>query len=40
MNRQFQRYIVHMEILSTYHARVEYISVKEIGPYATESNGS
>jgi len=30
MNRHFQRYIVRMEILSTFHARVEYIFVKKI----------
>jgi len=29
MKRRFQRYIVCMEILSTFHARVEYISVRE-----------
>jgi len=28
MNRRFQRYIVHMEILSTFHAWVKYIPVK------------
>ena len=28
MNRRFKRYIVRTEILSTFHARVEYISVK------------
>jgi len=28
MNHRFQRYIVHTEISSTFHARVKYISVK------------
>ena len=28
MNRRFQRYIVRTEILSSFHARVEYICVK------------
>jgi len=28
MKRRFQRFIVHVEILSTFHARVKYISVK------------
>jgi len=37
MKRRLQRYLVHTEILSTFHARVEYISVTE---YAIESNGS
>jgi len=27
MNRRFQRYIVGMEILSIFYARVEYVSV-------------
>jgi len=29
MKRRFRRYIVHMEILSTFYIRVEYISVQE-----------
>jgi len=28
--RRFQRYIVRMEIFSTFHTRVEYISVKTV----------
>jgi len=28
MNRHFQQYIVHREILSTFQARIKYISVK------------
>jgi len=30
MNRRFQRYTVRTEVLSTFHARVEYISVLKI----------
>jgi len=30
MNRRFQVYIVYTGILSTFHARIEYISVKQI----------
>ena len=36
MKRRFQRYIVRTEILSTFHARVEYLSVTK---YATETIG-
>jgi len=36
MKRRFQRYIVHTEILSTFHARVEYISVTK---YVIETIG-
>jgi len=37
MKRRFQRYLVHTEILSTFHARVEHVSVTK---YAIETNGS
>jgi len=36
MKRSFQRYTVCMEIMSTFHAQVEYISVKK---YAIETTG-
>ena len=35
MNKHFQQYIVHTEMLTTFHARVEYISVKK---YAIQTN--
>ena len=37
MKRRFQRYLVYTEILSTFHTRVEYISVAK---YAFETDGS
>jgi len=37
MKRRFQWYLVRTEILSTFHTRVEYISITK---YAIESNGS